>query len=71
MAKAKGSDTMSEVSESGTSACTFNSRREELQELARTLGLSSVDLLQQDRFRVNRRKMENLLLEDFEFPVII
>lgn len=63
------SDSVSEVSESGTSACTFGSRREELQELALSLGFQHANQLCQERFRINRRKMEHLLLGDGEIEL--
>uniref|UniRef100_A0A1B6KZ36 SAM domain-containing protein n=1 Tax=Graphocephala atropunctata TaxID=36148 RepID=A0A1B6KZ36_9HEMI len=61
---ARAADSMSEVSEgtTGTSMSTRGSTySEELHDLARHLGLSGPDQLAQDRFRVDRRKLEVML----------
>ncbi|KAG8258929.1 hypothetical protein J6590_021723 [Homalodisca vitripennis] len=60
----RAADSMSEVSEgtTGTSVSTRGSTySEDLQDLARHLGLSGPDQLAQDRFRVDRRKLEVML----------
>lgn len=57
-------DTMSEVSE-GTTSTSVSGRgstfSEDLHELAQQLGMSGPDELSQDRFRVDRRKLELML----------
>lgn len=60
----KNSDTLSEVSESGTGTSGWNSNwdsREELQDFIAKLGLKDVADLYQDRFRVDRKKLEHML----------
>lgn len=60
----KNCDTLSEVSESGTGTSGWNSNwdsREELQDLIAKLGLRDVADLYQDRFRVDRKKLEQML----------
>lgn len=62
----RGSDTLSDISESaGTSLSGRTSgwdSREELRDLVTMLGLTGVEDLYQDRFRVDRRKLEHMLL---------
>lgn len=60
----KNCDALSEVSESGTGTSGWNSNwdsREELQDLIAKLGLRDVADLYQDRFRVDRKKLEQML----------
>lgn len=60
----KNSDTLSEVSETGTGTSGWNSNwdsREELQDFIAKLGLRDVADLYQDRFRVDRKKLEQML----------
>lgn len=60
----KNSDTLSEVSESGTGTSGWNSNwdsREELRDFVTKLGLKDVSDLYQDRFRVDRKKLEQML----------
>ncbi|VVC95642.1 unnamed protein product [Leptidea sinapis] len=57
-------DTMSEASESGTSTSVTSS--EELQKLVVILGLNSVEDVYQDRFRIDRRRLESMLADDLE-----
>jgi len=62
--KAKSSDTMSEVSESGTTTSGWASRwdsREDLRDLVSRLGLNDPSELFQERFRVDRGKLEKML----------
>lgn len=61
---AKNSDTLSEVSETGTATSGWTSgwdSREELRDFATKIGLKDVSDLYQDRFRVNRKKLEQML----------
>ncbi|XP_050313749.1 protein bicaudal C-like isoform X2 [Anthonomus grandis grandis] len=63
------SDTMSEISESGTATSGWASRwdsREDLRNLASKLGLNDVSDLYQERFKVNRPKLEKMLTCDNE-----
>ncbi|KAI8439165.1 hypothetical protein MSG28_013012 [Choristoneura fumiferana] len=53
-------DTVSEASESGTSNSTS---AEDLQKLAVILGLNSVEDVYQERFRVDRRRLETMLAD--------
>lgn len=60
-------DTRSEISESGTTntsgnGSTYNARYEELTGLAHSLGLTSKDELYEDHFRIDRKKLEDLIL---------
>jgi hypothetical protein len=60
----KNSDTLSEVSESGTATSGFNSNwgsREELRDFVAKHGLKDISDLYQDRFRVDRKKLEQML----------
>ncbi|KAJ8977395.1 hypothetical protein NQ317_013299 [Molorchus minor] len=60
----RNSDTLSEVSESGTTTSGWNSNwdsREELRDFVNKLGLKDVSDLYQDRFRVDRKKLEQML----------
>lgn len=65
----KGSDTLSEVSDGGTAgtSCSgqgssYGGSSENLRDLAATLGLSGIDELYEERFRVDRRKLEHMIL---------
>lgn len=61
---AKSSDTLSEASETGTATSGWTSgwdSREELRDFATKIGLKDVSDLHQDRFRVNRKKLEQML----------
>nr|XP_018909986.1 PREDICTED: protein bicaudal C [Bemisia tabaci] len=62
----KPSDTQSVISDAGTSisgcGSSLSDNREDLQEFAFRLGLPSVDHLTRDRFRVDRRKLESMIL---------
>ncbi|XP_049826677.1 protein bicaudal C [Aethina tumida] len=63
----KNSDTMSEVSENGTATSGWTSNwdsREDLRDFVTKLGLRDVSDLYQDRFRVDRRKLEQMLTGD-------
>ncbi|RZC40327.1 bicaudal C, partial [Asbolus verrucosus] len=63
----KNSDTLSEVSESGTATSGFNSNwssREELRDFVAKHGLKDVSDLYQERFRVDRKKLEQMLSGD-------
>ncbi|XP_044759257.1 protein bicaudal C [Coccinella septempunctata] len=65
----KNSDTQSEVSESGTCTSGWNSNwdsREELQDFVIKIGLNDVSDLYQDRFKVDRKKLEQMLSGDNE-----
>ncbi|CAK1586705.1 unnamed protein product [Parnassius mnemosyne] len=57
-------DTMSEASESGTSNSVTSA--EDLQKLAVILGLNSAEDVYQERFRVDRRRLEGMLAENLE-----
>ncbi|XP_045774646.1 protein bicaudal C isoform X3 [Maniola jurtina] len=57
-------DTISEASESGTSNSVTSA--EDLQKLAVILGLNSVEDVYQERFRVDRRRLEAMLAENLE-----
>lgn len=64
----KGSDTLSEISESGTTTSGWTSgwdSREDLRDFATKMGLKDVSELYQDRFRVNRKKLEQMLSGKF------
>lgn len=57
-------DTLSEVSESGSGTSGWNSNwdsREELQEFIAKLGVKDVADLYQDRFKVDRKQLEQML----------
>ncbi|XP_037293126.1 protein bicaudal C isoform X2 [Manduca sexta] len=57
-------DTLSEASESGTSNSVTSA--EDLQKLAVILGLNSAEDVYQERFRVDRRRLEAMLAENLE-----
>lgn len=60
----KSFDTMSEVSESGTATSGWNSAwdsKEDLRDFATKLGFQDVADLYQDRFRIDRKKLEQML----------
>lgn len=66
----KNSDTMSEVSENGTATSGWTSNwdsREDLRDFVTKLGLRDVSDLYQDRFRVDRRKLEQMLTGKISF----
>ncbi|GJQ80050.1 putative RNA binding protein [Trypoxylus dichotomus] len=69
----KGSDTVSEIgSESGTTTSGWTSgwdSREDLRDFATKIGLKDVAELYQERFRVNRKKLEQMLSGDNEAPL--
>lgn len=70
----KNCDTLSEVSESGTGTSGWNSNwdsREELQDLIAKLGLRDVADLYQDRFRVDRKKLEQMLTGELNIFIFI
>lgn len=59
------SDTLSEISETGTVNSEWTSgwdSREDLRDLALKIGLQDVSDLFQDRFRVDRKKLEHMLI---------
>ncbi|XP_076654315.1 protein bicaudal C isoform X2 [Halictus rubicundus] len=61
-------ETMSETSE-GTAATSVSGKSgEELRDIAAVLGIGNPDDLHQDRFRVDRRKLEQMLLGDNDAP---
>ncbi|XP_026321181.1 protein bicaudal C homolog 1 [Hyposmocoma kahamanoa] len=57
-------DTVSEASESGTSNSVTSA--EDLQKLAVILGLNSAEDVYQERFRVDRRRLETMLADNLE-----
>jgi protein bicaudal C len=64
-----GSDTLSEVSDGGTAGTSvsgqgssYGESNENLRDLVATLGLSGIDELYEERFRVDRRKLEHMIL---------
>nr|XP_033321637.1 protein bicaudal C homolog 1 isoform X3 [Megalopta genalis] len=60
----RATETMSETSE-GTAATSLSGKSgEELRDIAAVLGITNPDELHQDRFRVDRRKLEQMLLGD-------
>ncbi|XP_060521858.1 protein bicaudal C isoform X2 [Cylas formicarius] len=62
----QSSDTMSEISESGTTLSGWTSKwdsKEDLRDLATKLGLNDVSDLSQERFRVDRKKLEQMLTD--------
>lgn len=63
MSSAAISDTMSEISDSGTgtSSRSYSDSREEMHQLAISLGLESADDLAKERFKVDRKKLEAML----------
>lgn len=63
MSSAASSDTMSEISDSGTgtSSRSYSDSREEMHQLAISLGLESADELAKERFKVDRKKLEAML----------
>jgi hypothetical protein len=63
MTSAASSDTMSEISDSGTgtSGRSYSDSREEMHQLATSLGLESADDLAKERFKVDRKKLEAML----------
>ncbi|XP_056634599.1 protein bicaudal C [Diorhabda sublineata] len=63
----KNSDTLSEASETTTSEWTSSwDSKEEMRDLLAKLGLKEVSDLHQDRFRVDRKKLEQMLTGDNE-----
>lgn len=70
----KPSDTQSVISDAGTSisgcGSSLSDNREDLQEFAFRLGLPSVDHLTRDRFRVDRRKLESMILGELGLPFL-
>ncbi|XP_028130634.1 protein bicaudal C [Diabrotica virgifera virgifera] len=65
----KNSDTLSEASECGTTTSEWTSNwdsKEELRDLLSKLGLKEVSDLHQERFRVDRKKLEQMLTGDNE-----
>lgn len=65
----KNSDTQSEVSETGTCTSGWNSNwdsREELQDFVIKIGLNDVSDLYQDRFKVDRKKLEQMLSGEYQ-----
>ncbi|XP_015596865.1 protein bicaudal C isoform X1 [Cephus cinctus] len=68
----RATETMSETSEgTGTTSVSGKSgfeSREELRDVAAILGIVNPEELHQDRFRVDRRKLEHMLLGDNEAP---
>ncbi|KAL5239743.1 hypothetical protein ACI65C_007153 [Semiaphis heraclei] len=68
MTSAASSDTMSEISDSGTgtSGRSYSDSREEMHQLATSLGLESADDLAKERFKVDRKKLEAMLHCDGE-----
>jgi len=65
----RAAETMSETSE-GTATTSVSGKsgfesREELRDLAAVLGISDPEDLHQERFRVDRRKLEQMLLGEF------
>ncbi|XP_014602904.1 PREDICTED: protein bicaudal C isoform X1 [Polistes canadensis] len=68
----RAAETMSETSE-GTPTSSISGKsgfesREEIRDLAAVLGISNPEDLHQDRFRVDRRKLEQMLQGDNEMP---
>lgn len=63
MSSATNVDTMSEVSDSstGTTSRSYSDSREEMQQLAISLGLESADDLAKERFKIDRKKLESML----------
>ncbi|KAH1001648.1 hypothetical protein HUJ04_005636 [Dendroctonus ponderosae] len=65
--KPKSTDSMSEVSESGTTTSGWASRwdsREDLRDLISRLGLNDASELYQERFRVDRSKLEKMITDN-------
>lgn len=61
-------ETMSETSE-GTAATSVSGKSgEELHDIAAVLGIVNPDDLHQDRFRVDRRKLEQMLIGESQRP---
>lgn len=63
--KAAASDTLSEISETGTINSGWTSgwdSREDLQDLVAKIGLQDISDLHQERFRVDRKKLEHMLI---------
>ncbi|XP_012263434.2 protein bicaudal C isoform X1 [Athalia rosae] len=72
MQSSRAADTMSETSE-GTATTSVSGKsefysREELKDLAASLGIADPEDLHQDRFRIDRRKLEQMLIGDNEAP---
>ncbi|XP_015174983.1 PREDICTED: protein bicaudal C isoform X2 [Polistes dominula] len=68
----RAAETMSETSE-GTPTSSISGKsgfesREEIRDLAAVLGISNPEDLHQDRFRVDRRKLEQMLQGDNDLP---
>ncbi|KAB0796661.1 hypothetical protein PPYR_10722 [Photinus pyralis] len=65
------SDTLSEVSETGTGTSDWTSgwdSKEDLRDFITKIGVQDVNDLYQDRFRVDRKKLEHMLIGDNEAP---
>jgi len=65
----KGSDTLSQVSDGGAAGTSvsgqgssFGGSNENLRELVTALELSGIEELHEERFRVDRRKLEHMIL---------
>lgn len=64
----RATETMSETSE-GTAATSVSGKSgDDLRDIAAVLGIGNPDDLHQDRFRVDRRKLEQMLLGDNDAP---
>lgn len=68
-------ETMSETSES-TTATSLSGKSsidnaEELKDLALVLGIANVEDIMQERFRVDRRKLEQMLLGEIDFMLYV
>ncbi|XP_053611211.1 protein bicaudal C homolog 1 [Plodia interpunctella] len=59
-------DTLSEASESGTGTSNSVTSAEDLQKLAVILGLNSAEDVYQERFRVDRRRLEAMLADNLD-----
>ncbi|XP_076386979.1 protein bicaudal C isoform X2 [Megachile rotundata] len=67
----RAAETMSETSEGTVTTVSGKSvfeSREELRDIAALLGIGNPDELRQERFRVDRRKLEQMLLGDNDVP---
>lgn len=64
-------ETMSETSE-GTAATSVSGKSgEELHDIAAVLGIGNPDDLHQDRFRVDRRKLEQMLIGESQRKTLL
>lgn len=61
----RGSGTISEISSTSGKGSIFGDTQDELHDLVTLLGLNSIDDLYQERFRIDRKKLECMIMGNF------